>query len=480
MKDALLIINAEVNGVPRLDVRIEHGRISEIGRSLPRRVPIVDAGGGALIRGLHDHHIHLLALAAAMQSVPVGPNDVTGQEGLKAALRSAPGPGVRATGYHDSVAGPLDRSVLDTLEPTRPVRVQYSTGSLWVLNSKALEEIQPKDGWPEVAERDKAGRPNGRIWRGDAWLGSRSSRQLPALAGVGAMLARCGVTGVTDTSPSTGPEEAAWIGDAVRTGALPVRVTLMSGGPLEPSTDRSFTVGPVKILLDEFALPDFDDLVLRIVLARQWGRRVAFHCVTATELAFAMAALEAAGSLPGDRIEHGSIVPETAIPVLRRLQLTVVTQPGLVLERGERYLRDVDPDEHGDLYRCASLKRAGIPVAGSTDAPYTAADPWPAISAATRRLTRAGNPFGLNEAISPQSAIELFQGDPETPGNPPKPLRVGDPADLCVLKMPLQVSLRVPTAANVAATIKDGQPTYFCDQTEGSMRLASEASNQTA
>lgn len=471
MKNALHIINAEVNGVCGLDVRIEDGRISEMGRALPRKGSFLDAGGGALIRGLHDHHIHLLALAAAMQSVPVGPDNVTGLKGLKAALRSAPGQNIRATGYHDSVAGPLDRSVLDTLEPTRPVRVQYSTGSLWVLNSKAIEDIQPDAEWPDCVERDTAGKPNGRIWRGDEWLGNHSSRQLPSLADVGTVLARRGVTGVTDTSPSTGPEEATWIGDAVRTGTLPVRVTLMSGGPLEPSPDGNYAVGPVKILLDEFALPDFDDLVMKIRQARQWDRCVAFHCVTSTELAFALAALETAGSVPGDRIEHGSIIPETAISVIRRLRLTVVTQPGLIFERGERYLRDVDPDERGDLYRCASLRQAGIPVAGSTDAPYTAADPWPAISAATRRLTRAGNPIGLTEAISPQSAIEMFQGAPETPGKAPTPLRVGDPAGLCILKKTLHESLKVPNATNVAATIMDGQPTYVCDETRNAIRV---------
>ena len=70
------------------------------------------------------------------------------------------------------------------------------------------------------------------------------------------------------------------------------------------------------------------------------------------------------------------------VPVLAERGLTVVTQPGFVAERGDRYLLDVPPEEHADLYRCASLLDAGVPVAGSTDAPYTSPDPWLAIRAA--------------------------------------------------------------------------------------------------
>ena len=48
---------------------------------------IVDAAGGVLLPGLHDHHIHLLALAAARVSVGCGPPGVNDREALAAALR---------------------------------------------------------------------------------------------------------------------------------------------------------------------------------------------------------------------------------------------------------------------------------------------------------------------------------------------------------------------------------------------------------
>ena len=73
---------------------------------------MVDAAGGALLPGLHDHHVHLMAMAAARDSVDVG------TAGL-AALRTAPGDDwVRAVGYHESIAGPLDRDASTRSSPT--------------------------------------------------------------------------------------------------------------------------------------------------------------------------------------------------------------------------------------------------------------------------------------------------------------------------------------------------------------------------
>src|SRR5688572_17497917 len=58
-----------------VDVRASGGAIAEIGRRLAARPgdDEVDGRRGALIPGLHDHHIHLVALAAADRSPFVGP-----------------------------------------------------------------------------------------------------------------------------------------------------------------------------------------------------------------------------------------------------------------------------------------------------------------------------------------------------------------------------------------------------------------------
>ncbi|HEX6568080.1 MAG TPA: hypothetical protein VF015_02915, partial [Acidimicrobiales bacterium] len=106
----VLFRNVDVDGA-LVDVRVAGAAVAEVGRSLrPGGARVVDGDGGALVPGLHDHHIHLLATAAARASVAVGPPVVRDHRGLAAALRRAdragkPGGWLRAVGYHESVAG---------------------------------------------------------------------------------------------------------------------------------------------------------------------------------------------------------------------------------------------------------------------------------------------------------------------------------------------------------------------------------------
>ena len=72
----MLIVNAEVDGV-RLDVRFQD-KILELSSSI-QPAPgesVIDAQGGALLPGLHDHHMHFLATAAWANSVDCGAVDI--------------------------------------------------------------------------------------------------------------------------------------------------------------------------------------------------------------------------------------------------------------------------------------------------------------------------------------------------------------------------------------------------------------------
>ncbi|MFL5296397.1 MAG: amidohydrolase family protein [Phenylobacterium sp.] len=458
MSDRLILRNVEVEGRPGLDVELDGGRITAIGARLPRGGPELDGGGGALIPGLIDHHIHLLALAAQAQSVRLddvrSPHELAARLGSAAAARR-PGTRIRATGYHEHTAGLLSATDLDGLAPRHPLRVQHRTGGLWMLNSLALAEALRAEPPPDCVELDEAGRPTGRIWRGDAWLSARLGRAAPPLDPVGAALAACGITGVTDTSATNDVESAAVLAAAVGSGELPQRVMLMSGGEL--AAPSRLELGPVKVLLDEDSLPDIDAFVARIALAREWGRCVAVHCVTAAELGLTLAAFKAAGARPGDRIEHGSVIPGEAMPTIAALGLTVVTQPGFVFERGDRYLADVAPEDRGDLYRIQSLRVAGVAVAASSDAPYGGADPWVGVRAAMERRTQEGRSLGAGEALSAQAALSLYLGDFARPGGAPRRVAVGAPADLCLLRLPLTQALRTPEAGLVAATLVGGR-----------------------
>ncbi len=455
----LLIREVEVDGRSNLDVRVAAGRIVEIGAGLSGPEPDLDGRGGALLPGLIDHHVHLFGLAA--QAASVGLEEAISSNALAKTLRDAaarlpPGDWLRGVGYHDGAGELLDRRILDRIVADRPVRLQHRTGGLWVLNSAALDLVAD-EGAPDGVERDERGAPTGRIWRGDDWLRTRLGRSPPSLAGISADLACRGVTGATDASVTNDQAQAGVFVRAIGDGQWRQRLMLMSGGALEASADDSFQVGPVKLLLDDDRLPDLDGVVAAMIQAHAWGRKVAVHCVAAGELAFALAAFEAAGCIPGDRIEHGGVIHPPATLQIAALGLTVVTQPGFIAERGDRYLAEVDATDLDALYPCASLMRAGIKVAGSSDAPYAAADPWAAMAAAVSRTTRSGRPLGLDERIGPRRALDLFLGAFDDPGGPARQVAVGAAADFCLLQGPLDAALARPDASWVAATVMGGR-----------------------
>ena len=232
---ALLLRSVTVDGSV-VDLRAGPDGVEAIGADLPPGPDDepFEAAGATVIPGLHDHHLHLLAMAAALASVRVGPPTVHDADGLADALtaadRSRPvGAWLRAVGYHESVAGPLDRTVLDRLVPDRPVRVQHRSGAEWTVNSAAVRELGLDQAPLAGVERDPSGAPTGRLRRLDEWLRDRLPREPVDLAAVGSLLARYGVTGVTDATPFGDPEGFATLAAAVRDGALPQRVTVTGG-----------------------------------------------------------------------------------------------------------------------------------------------------------------------------------------------------------------------------------------------------------
>ena len=133
----------------------------------------------------------------------------------------------------------------------------------------------------------------------------------------------------------------------------------------------------------------------------------------------------------------------------------MVTQPNFVAERGDQYLADVPADEHHELWRVASLKRAGVPVALSTDMPFGDADPWAAMRAAVHRTTRAGAVLGADECVSAREALTMFFGAPDRPVQH-RTVEPGQPGDLCVLAATPREILTELDAGMVAATIVGG------------------------
>jgi predicted amidohydrolase YtcJ len=439
---SLLLRDATIHGVgsapDMVDIRVSGEYVTEVGTGLGRRPgeECLDCGGGAVLPGLTDHHLHLFAMAAARTSVLCGPPAVTNRTALAAALTAAvpdENGWIRGTGYVESVAGELDAAALDALRPDCPVRIQHRSGALWILNTAALAVIEAVA--PAAASQPGAGR----LFRADGWLRDRlPTRPLPSLAAVGRELLGFGVTAVTDATPDLGPAAVAAISGAVRDGDLPSRVHLL-GVPLGAAIPDTpgLTVGPYKIVLADSDLPTYTELAELVAAAHGADRPVAVHCVTREALLLLIAVLRDLGTLRGDRIEHAALVPAELIAELAELRLRVVTQPGFLADRGDDFLRDLPAEDHPDLYRCASLLRSGVPVALSSDAPYGPVSPWRVITAATTRYTASRQVAGPSERISVAEALDACLTPPEDPGGPPARIRPGLPASLLVLHEPL-------------------------------------------
>ncbi len=396
---------------------------------------VLYAGGGTVLPGLHDHHVHVRSAASALDSFFVGPPGVSTKVQLTQLLSNAtPGPDgwIRAVGYHESVAGELDRTALDAVVPDIPVRIQHRSGVLWILNSAALGRVG-------LAEH-----PDGRLRSADRGWSEALQQRESDLAELSRRITATGVTGVTDATPDLDADHLVSLLAAHRRGEFRPRLHFLSPGK--------------KILHDDRL--DLDSLTDWIADHHSAGRPVAVHCVTAAQLVVTIAALRAAGSHPADRIEHAAVVPDDNLTDLAELGVTVVTQPNFVAERGDQYLAEVPAAEHGQLWRVASLLHARVPVALSTDMPFGHGDPWTAMRAAVYRTTPSGAVLNANECVSALKALTMFLGGSDQPGRA-RTVETGQPGDLCVLTEPPATVLAELDAGMVAATIIGGELVYF-------------------
>jgi predicted amidohydrolase YtcJ len=392
-----LLRDVEVAGA-RTDCRIDGDRIVACapGLTVTPSDKVIDGRGGRLLPGLADHHIHLMATAAAAASVDVS-------AGLDA-LRSAPAGGwVRAVGARHE----LIRADIDAVESERPVRVQHRGGSLWTLNSLGVEAVR-------AHLTDEEAR-TGQLWRADRRLRLALRTEIAAadLAALGRRLVEYGITHVTDATPDLEDGTLQRLRDS-----LPQHISALAPG---------------KIVVADHHLPTPDALADRIAAHHHDDRAVALHCVSAPALALAITTLSTVGSRPGDRIEHAAVCDDAAAARLAELGVIVVTQPSLVARHGDDYRAGTEAAELPYLWRYAGLRAAGVAVVASSDAPYGDLNPWCTVAAAADRTTPSGVVLGPGERVPADTALRSFLTNPDDPSGPERAVAAGEAADLCLL-----------------------------------------------
>jgi predicted amidohydrolase YtcJ len=163
------------------------------------------------------------------------------------------------------------------------------------------------------------------------------------------------------------------------------------------------------------------------------------------------------------RIEHGGAMYPPLAARAAALGIVVASQPGFMSTLGDGFAAAFG-DRADELYAFESWRRAGITVAGSSDAPVITADPLLGLRDAVLRRTGDGLVLGPAERLPAGDALDLYttqaafamhrEGEIGS-------LEPGKLADFVVLdRNPLRTDPERITDIRVLATVLDGTPVY--------------------
>ena len=423
------------------------GRDAESRQFVTSGARVIDCGGGTLVPGFHDAHMHLLAYASTFGAVDCCPGQVSsiGDIGRQIAQRASvtpQGQWISAWGYdpfHLAENRHPTRWDLDGAAPDHPVRLNHRSGHACVLNSTAMEWVGIADSTDEptgatIARDIETGSPNGLLLDMQDFLDQRIPKmavsELTRLVHEAALrLLSFGITAIQDATHTNSLDRWGLYGDfASGIRSLP-RITVMPGadhvaefgnsGMRFSSGSDMLRIGHAKIMVTASSgtpTPSREDLRDTVEECASHGFPVAVHAVEA-DVVRTVAEVLAECQTPSTqgllhRIEHCSESPPDLLDVLVECGASVVTQPGFIRYEGDRYIAEVSPAIQPYLYRTASLARRGVNVAFSSDAPVIDPDPMPALHAALTRRTRSNETIGEDERMAFGAALRAYTLEP--------------------------------------------------------------------
>ena len=428
---------------------------------------VVRLDGAAVLPGLIDAHCHVSDVgylaAGADCSQPSAPDIPAIQARLReAAGRTPPGSWVTGCGYVEyklREGRHPTRADLDAAVPGRPAVLYHTSLHACVLNSAALHEAGFTDGQPDppggAFGRDSAGRLDGVLYEGPMFalfernfrtdLARMSAAQRARLIELaGQHFAALGVTAACDADVRRDTLTA--FAEADDRAALPMRISglvvhdqvdwLLESG-LRGRHSARLTAGAVKIWADggmssrtaaihgRYPVPPYgsgilsfsrDELTGMVGDFDGRGFQVCIHAQGDRAIEAVLGAYAAVLPPAGDggprnprrhRIEHaGAMYPALAVRAAE-LGIVVASQPGFLSALGDGFAAAF-PESSDQLYAFASWQRAGITVAGSSDAPVITASPLVGIRDAVLRRTKAGRVLGPAERLPARDALAMY------------------------------------------------------------------------
>ena len=411
------------------------------------RAKMIDCGGGALLPGFHDAHIHLLAYALSLSEVDCRPRSAISIRDIESriserASRTPEGEWIRAWGYDET-------SLEDHRHPTRrdldkatqlhPVRLDHRSRHASVLNSLALERVGIGEYFSEprgatVGRELDTGEPSGILFEMQDYLEGRTSSYSrgeieSSLKLASRNLLEYGVTSVQDATHYNSVLRWDFFDDMRDSVYAMPRLTLMPGfrhlldfverGLTFDSGDLCQRVGHAKIMVTASSgnmEPSKSELSRMVSECVEAGFPVAIHAVEAEVVQNAAEVLSAVADSYGiaapHRIEHSSECPSGTLELVERSLAMVVTHPNFVYQNGDRYLNTVEEEMLPYLYRVRAYAERGVEVAFGSDAPIGEPDPIPGIFSAINRNTESGDTLAVNEGIGVRDALEMYTAGP--------------------------------------------------------------------
>ncbi len=431
---------------------------------------VIDLKGKTVTPGLIDSHIHMQWVGKALQqincrSLPITSIKDLQEEVKKKTAQAKPGEWIIGRGW-DQVKLKEHRYPLktdfDEIAPDNPVVLFRVCEHLAAVNSKALElagitRDTPSPPGGKVA-KDKKGEPTGML------------EELPALSLITSIMPteteevlvdavetachefnKVGLTGVIE--PGLTPIEMRAYQQAELEGRLSVRVNMMRMGNYQEITvpdlvkrvegfqwKNNFGTGLLKFFglkmfmdggyggktaytrepypgePDNYGLRimdpvDFQEVVDAVNIN---GTRIGVHCCGGAAMDVVLDAYEKTDKLKpinGRRFQiiHAYHPSKENIETIKRLGVSVVSQPGFIYYLGDSYVENVDYEKICTIKPHRTWLDEGIAVAGSSDGPVTPFNPWMGIWAAMIRQTEVScETLGEIERITRLEALRMY------------------------------------------------------------------------
>jgi predicted amidohydrolase YtcJ len=475
--------------------------------------------GRALLPGFIDAHCHLTGLGMAMVSIDCKAPGMQSIEALQKAVyeRAATQPlgtWIRGRGYDQTrlhEGRHPNRDDWDAVAPDHPVIFTRTCGHIASVNSQALRVAGISDQTPDPTggRYDRDGDRN----LGVAYETAQTTLQMAALPTTEefrAALIRAseaylaaGCTSVHDAGGLVGPAFSP-CQDLVEAGRLKLRIYafatvnslhhpvigVLGAGMRSRFGDERLRLGAFKVMTDgsssgptaatrepytsngqDCGILYWDQEGLDDLLghAHRQGFQCTVHAVgdraiEQTLNAMARAQREFPRQELRHRIEHCAICPPDLRDRVRVQHIVPAMQPAFFWEFGDGYIQNYGRARADTMFPVKSLIAAGVPVAGSSDAPVTHYAPLFGIEQALTRKTMAGDVCGPDECVDLTTTIRMhtingafasfedgFKGS----------LEAGKAADLVVLAEGLS---RVPVEqlrqVGVTMTVVGGEVVY--------------------